>query len=221
MKKMSLVLCACAVAMAGLLASCSNGPEEVVFDTYETTRYMYDVSGSFTRLEKSGLADAVTTTTKKETITNGFTAFRWESKTPENRDTLTYYLDDCNFKVKRSDVSTPSSGDPTTTTYSDFYDSLWWVQAWNTTITSLDGNNGFSKVGNKYYARVNAMSWGDDYVVGEITLSADPATSDTFTLSFSATDDQFNTDADDDGTVDYYNQTTWSCSLTFTKKAEN
>ena len=185
MKKISLVLCACAVAMAGLLASCSNGPEELVFNTVEDTwetSVLYDVSGSFKKVEKVGAKDSVATTECAETITSGYSVLAWESKTPNVSDVITYDFRDAGLKVKRVDTVTPSSGTATTTTYSEQSENFWWPNIWNRGLQYATDKGGFVRRGSIYSAKFHDMNW--QYKDETLTLSADPATSDSFTLTF-------------------------------------
>ncbi|MCR4630717.1 MAG: hypothetical protein K5786_03725 [Treponema sp.] len=231
MKKISLVLCACAVAMAGLLASCNNGPEEVVFVTEETTEALYDVSGSFTKTETSGLKDATTVTKTVDTITSGYAKFGWTSKTVNEADAVNYCVWDTKYNYKRVETVTPATGDATTTTYSEAQEDMWWKNGWTSapfyTFDSAigDGNNttGFSKIDGKYCAVVQLTNWSTyKYMdVVNLTVTGDPETDNSFTVTMSVTDDNGSLDTDDDGVNDYINTKVYSYKLTFTKKGAN
>ena len=229
MKKMSLVLCACAVAMAGLLASCSNGPEEVVFVTEETTEALYDVSGSFTKTVTSGLKDATTVTETVDTITSGYAKFGWTSKTVNESDAVNYCLWDSGYNYKRVETVTPASGDATTTTFSEANGNLWWVDGWTSspfyTFDSAVGDDttGFSKIDGKYYALLRVSNWStyDHMVNGTFTVTGDPETDSSFTVTMTVTDDNSSLDTDDDGVNDVIYTRVYSYKLTFTKKGAN
>ena len=231
MKKMSLVLCACAVAMAGLLASCSNGPEEVVFVTRETTEALYDVSGSFTKTVTSGLKDATTVTETVDTITSGYAKFGWTSKTVNESDAVNYELWGSGYNYKRVETVTPTTGDATTTTYSEANEDMWWHDGWTSapfyTFDSAvgDGNNttGFSKIDGKYYALMQVTNWSTYKYMdsGNFTVTGDPETDNSFTVTMTVTDDNMSVDNDDDGVNDYINTAVYSYKLTFTKKGAN
>ena len=54
MKKITLVLCACAIAFAGLLVSCNNATGDYVNTTSAWNRYEYKVTGTFKQVDKDG-----------------------------------------------------------------------------------------------------------------------------------------------------------------------
>lgn len=72
MKKINLILCACAVALTGLMVSCKNGNVEKIDVTNTETRYIYKVNGTVTMTKKSGTTTAVDTQEITYTIKDAF-----------------------------------------------------------------------------------------------------------------------------------------------------
>lgn len=73
MKKINLILCACAVALAGLMVSCKNGNVEKIDVTSTETSYIYKVNGTVTYTMKSGTTTAVDTQEITYTIKDAYT----------------------------------------------------------------------------------------------------------------------------------------------------
>jgi len=78
MKKITLALCACAFALTGLLASCSNGSKDFIDASKTNSNYKYAVSGT------------ITTTTSSEELRNSTTfALDADGKSYKNSSTTT------------------------------------------------------------------------------------------------------------------------------------
>ena len=83
MKKINLILCAAAVTCAAFFVSCSNSASEYTFVNETTTRNLYSVTGTYTKIEAdstvtsgvAGTADETETTVK--TITKGYATISW------------------------------------------------------------------------------------------------------------------------------------------------
>ena len=92
MKKISIFLCACAVAAAALMISCKNEPTEYVNLTTTVEEIVYSVSGTVTCTETSGTTSA--TTTEEEVITydnaNGW--FYYENKETSSLNYTEYHI---------------------------------------------------------------------------------------------------------------------------------
>ncbi len=71
MKKITLMLCACAMAFAGLLVSCSNGTEKWIDGTQEGTNYVYSITGTVTESVETGSTGSTTVTTDVYTLSSG------------------------------------------------------------------------------------------------------------------------------------------------------
>ena len=70
MKKINLILCACTVALAGLIVSCKNGNVDMIDVTTTKTNYIYKVNGTITEVQNSGTTSATTTQETKYTVTD-------------------------------------------------------------------------------------------------------------------------------------------------------
>ena len=94
MKKITLMLCACAMAFAGLLVSCSNGSEKIVFKGETTYEYAYAVTGTKveTTTTSSNSDELVRTTTVTDSFKNGTALLSWSTKDDETLETQDYKL---------------------------------------------------------------------------------------------------------------------------------
>ncbi len=68
MKKINLILCACAVALSGLMVSCKNGNVDIINVTETTTNYIYKINGTVTTTDTYGTGTAVSTDVSTYTI---------------------------------------------------------------------------------------------------------------------------------------------------------
>ena len=94
MKKITLMLCACAMAFAGLLVSCSNGSEKIVFTGETTYEYAYAVTGTKveTTTYSSNSDELVRTTTVTDSFKNGTALLSWTTDDDETLETQNYNL---------------------------------------------------------------------------------------------------------------------------------
>lgn len=128
MKKINLILCACAVALAGLMISCKNGNVDKIDVTQTTTRYIYKVNGTITSIQKSGTTSATTTVETKYTVTDvlanqrlynsyggSYTEATISEKTDEAYDTniTGYDIDFSGGNSSATKTTTPASGTAT------------------------------------------------------------------------------------------------------------
>ena len=95
MKKITLVLCACAMAFTGLLVSCSNnsGTEEIIFRDKETNCYVYEVSGIEVITKNEGGLDTTVTTTTDTVEFSGVGTLTWTLNDDELNDFQNYSLE--------------------------------------------------------------------------------------------------------------------------------
>ncbi len=77
MKKITLMLCACAMAFAGLLVSCNNGTEKYINANEVSYAYDYNVSGTIKEVATSGAVAAPTATVREWTLTKGQGGIYW------------------------------------------------------------------------------------------------------------------------------------------------
>ncbi|WP_022933555.1 hypothetical protein [Treponema bryantii] len=77
MKKINLILGACAIAAAALLVSCNNGTKDYVKVNTIYNNYTYNVTGSVTNTSKSGTTAATDVTVIKETIKTALGDVNW------------------------------------------------------------------------------------------------------------------------------------------------
>lgn len=87
MKKLTIILCACAVAVAALMVSCKNEPTEYVNVTSKAEKVFYTVSGTWAGSDTSGPKDAPTT---DEMVTTYDNAYAWTYKYESKQSTKNY-----------------------------------------------------------------------------------------------------------------------------------
>ena len=199
MKKMSLLLCACAVAVAGLLTSCSE-PKEVVFDTAVRTQNAYSVTGTMSVENVAGATGSLVTKKVTGTITNGYVDMYYTDSKADNSEKDWYGFSGYSFYGTYEYSETDSGVTTTTTTKNmNLYNSELvssFRLVWNG-LTCLDGN---------YYIH-------DDSTYIPVTVSSS-LSDDTFSISYTYVDS-------DASTSDYTDKTTSSWSLKFTKVGSN
>ena len=92
MKKINLILCACAVALAGLMVSCKNNNVDIINVTNTKTNYIYKVSGTVTSTSNYGAtATSVTNTVTTYTIKDAYTGKLTEEVDEQMERNNTYY----------------------------------------------------------------------------------------------------------------------------------
>lgn len=120
MKKISLVLCVCAMAFAGFLASCKNNTMsgDYIEDTYVYSDYYYNVSGSLSEVETVG----ATSTTTSYAVLKGTGNVWWNANNQVSGDapsTSNNWSNDLNASVDRENnygLSVNGRADRTVTT---------------------------------------------------------------------------------------------------------
>lgn len=113
MKKINLILGACAFAAAALLASCNNGAKDLVNVSEVNNWYTYNVTGSLTTKEKSGTTASTTVTTTKATITTATANVSWIEDAVDEGNYDTYNIE---FNGKADWTKTVKVGDADATT---------------------------------------------------------------------------------------------------------
>ena len=175
MKKINLILGACVIAAATLLASCNNGPQDLTNVRSTTYRYAYTVSGTLTIENKSGVTTAVNVTTNTATIKTALADVTW-------------YEDELS---KKTSTTTPAGGTAVTTKKSDKFGVLSYEQlkfeapvegyydySAIKKATSLSdvynaylGKSWNSKMSNYSYYNKGSTIWGDyGYVIKDISV---------------------------------------------------
>lgn len=78
MKKINLILGACAIAAAALLVSCNNGAKDYVNVTTINNKYVYNVTGSVITTNKNGTTAASSVDVTKQTIKTALARVKWD-----------------------------------------------------------------------------------------------------------------------------------------------
>ena len=115
MKKLTILLCACAVAVAGLMVSCKNEPTEYVDVTNTSKTIYYKVTGTITNTYVYGSKDSPNTYEYVTTIDGTAVASTWNTETNSSNWSGWYincYDEDATFTqvVKDKDGTELSSG---------------------------------------------------------------------------------------------------------------
>jgi len=94
MKKITLMLCACAMAFAGLLVSCNNGSEKIIFTDSTSFDYAYTVSGTkvVTTEYANDKALLLTTRTETSSFSAGNAVITWDENDNSTTDWKNYHL---------------------------------------------------------------------------------------------------------------------------------
>lgn len=130
MKKITLVLCACAMAFAGLLVSCSNdaGSGDVNLIKRDTTKYqyLYVLNGERTVTTKVGSSASDLVTTEVKTTFNGSASLTWDVDNNYTEDYKNYNLsvapllnENVSQKTTINNAAASTQPDPA---FIDFYD---------------------------------------------------------------------------------------------------
>lgn len=160
MKKITLMLCACAMAFAGLLVSCNNGSEKIIFTDSTSYDYAYTVSGTKVVTTETATDKAVLLTTRTETssFSAGNAVITWYENDDTTQDWKNY-----NLKVY------PSRGDRVVTT--------------KYTGTSAESQPAVEDAHTDniqiYSSEVDFYSLGDAYFYGSKDFGSDPYTAKT------------------------------------------
>lgn len=119
MKKINLILGACAIAAAALLVSCNNGTKDYVNVKTINNQYAYSVTGSVTNTTKDGNTTAADVTVTRATIKSALAQVRW-SEDKLNDSNYDYYTVKFNGTANWTTSNTPAGS--TTATTSKFTD---------------------------------------------------------------------------------------------------
>ena len=97
MKKITLVLCACAMAFAGLLVSCSNdasgGDVKLIYRDSTEYEYVYELSGTIVETVQQASDKAVLLTTETTTTSfKGLAQLSWDTNDDAFDDVTAYGL---------------------------------------------------------------------------------------------------------------------------------
>ena len=130
MKKITLVLCACAMAFAGLLVSCSNdagsGDVNLIYRDITENQYLHGLNGERTVTTKNGSSASDLVTTEVKTTFNGFASLEWVVNNNNTEDYKNYNLkvapllnENVSKKTTVHDAAASTQSDPD---FIDFYD---------------------------------------------------------------------------------------------------
>ena len=193
MKKITLMLCACAMAFAGLLVSCSNGSEKYVDATEVNNNYLYKVTGSVSVTTADGAIANPDTTSDVYTFTKATGSVSWTDSETSKGDVPTY-------TIGASGLADRVYTEGTTET-----------KRYNVEKNAISWSEGkLYKLDDGYYIDLNRNK--DRYV--KVTLDGEFG-DDEFKLSYNYTIDNLTTPSTT--TVD---STTYSGTLTFSSVAE-
>lgn len=119
MKKINLILSACAIAAVALFVSCNNGTKDYVNVKTINNKYAYNVTGSVTNTSKSGSTTAASVTVTTATIKNVIANVEW-SEDKLNDSNYDYYT--INFNGTANWTTSYTAAGSTTATTSKFTD---------------------------------------------------------------------------------------------------
>ena len=205
MKKITLVLCACAIAFAGLLVSCSNdaGDEQIIFRSNNSYDYAYTVSGSIVETVESAPVDkavTLTTTTTTQSFDNGKAVLSWTDSDDQTNDYQNYNLSVSSVYGNKVVVVKNTGTSPLSNTPKDQHTD-------NANISGLTA--GFYSLDGKYY-----LSTGSDYealtddqikaLTATITVTGDIAEDDSVTIVITRVQDNAPADPAVDKTTTVY-----------------
>ena len=200
MKKISIFLCACAVAAAALMISCKNEPTEYVNLTTTVEEFYYSVSGTVTCTETSGTTSSATTEEEVITYDNANGWFFYQNNETSN---LNYTAYDINFADPDA-VITKCEKDSSGNVISGTSTKNWGYNSGNITIYKKDGS---------YY-----IQKGYEYEWQEISVTGSLGGKQ-FTISYEDTTDDFRKDLTEAQKQDtsVINKTSIKVELTFTR----
>ncbi len=192
MKKITLMLCACAMAFAGLLVSCSNGTEKWINGTEQGSEYVYAITGTVTESEETGTTGSTTVTTDVYTFTKGrgaITLDKVDSQKENNDKAITGYI---SFGGKADKSHKEGSAEAVKTynvSYSQYMSSLDLTKLddnWYIGFTRYNYNNSGNYIGYTMYDKVKLETVpefdGSDYNL-KVTLVKDNSDSEAGTVS--------------------------------------
>ncbi len=193
MKKITLMLCACAMAFAGLLVSCNNGTEKYIYANDVSYAYDYNVSGTIKTVATSGAVAAPTATVTEYTLTKGQGGIYWTENSQVEGD-ATGAIDGWNENYHMwLNATADKSVTVGTGTATKTYAVSTWLPEKAGTLYKM-GDDLFIKVQDGAYSKVTI----DDGEIGD----------DEFTLSYNYT-------IDNGSTTTTVNTTAYSATLNF------
>ena len=136
MKKINLILGACAIAAAALFVSCNNGTKDYVNVKTINNKYAYNVTGSVTNTSKSGSTTAASVTVTTATIKNAIANVDW-SEDKLNDSNYDYYT--INFNGTANWTTSYTAAGSTTATTSKFTDKFGKLSTSTTYYTVSEG----------------------------------------------------------------------------------
>lgn len=107
MKKISLMLCVCAMALVGLFVSCSNG--EYIDSTSVGNNYLYKVTGTMKVIETEGLIDNPSSLTREYTIVKATGGLWWAESVSQAGDVPEYSIWTSSVKADLNTVTSSAS----------------------------------------------------------------------------------------------------------------
>ena len=117
MKKINLILGACVIAAAVLLASCQNGPQDMTNVRTHNYRYAYTVTGSLSVTDNYGVTTAYNVETKTASIKKALADISWSEDALAKKNFDSYKIElsgTADWKL----TETLAGGTPTTTKFS-------------------------------------------------------------------------------------------------------
>lgn len=220
MKKLSLILCACAIAVAGLSVSCKNETVERKNVGYKNYLNSYTISGTITtvvvnkEVDTDGttvlLNDTITTTT---TIEAGTAKIEWRESKTYSTNGVEYTISSITTKGKQTKKTKDKAG--TEDPYSNDYTDASLTNAISTKMV-------LQKIGKKYYVTED-LDPDPSYTllvpVSEGFECADLDSGKDFTLSFTVTEKENNNGwVDKDDKSEDTTTTTTTYDIKFTAK---
>ena len=182
MKKLNLILCACAIVIAGLSVSCKNETIERKNVGYKNYLNSYTISGTTTKVTVNKVVDTdgTTITNNTETITDtigaGYATISWEDVKTYSTNGVAFSIESKITKLKET-KKTKDKDDNETTNYEDM-DVVAYMGG-----SAVSDSMTLNKIGKKYY-----LSNNSGYIIGEGFECADLDSGKDFTLSFTVTE---------------------------------
>lgn len=184
MKKLNVILCACAIAIVGLSVSCKNEPEERKNVGYKNYQNSYTISGTVTVAINDKVCDADGTVGSNDTETTtisvekGLSNIYWTTSKTYSTNGIEYAIYFNSVQGKYSSESVDKDGNKTPGAEKENISNL-------PPYISMPSRITLCKIGKKYYLAED-MTGDDDYLpVSDGFECADLDSGNDFTLSFS------------------------------------
>lgn len=114
MKKINLILSACVITAAALLASCNNGPQDLTNVRTTNYRYAYTVTGSLSITNNSGVTTSYSVSTDTANIKTAIADVHWTEDVLSDKNFQRYDID-LSGSADWTSTYTPAGGTATTT----------------------------------------------------------------------------------------------------------